>query len=104
VTQKYHSAGILHDLVRYYGCGNVQIDNRKENAYKFNVTKLADIINIIIPHFDKYPLLSSKNLDYQDFRRVAFMMKDGVHLTENGMLEIKGIKENMNSKRSFEER
>lgn len=49
-------------------------------------------------------MLSSKNLDYQDFRRVAFMMKDGVHLTEKGMFEIKGIKENMNSKRSFEER
>jgi hypothetical protein len=29
VTQKYHSAGILHDLVRYFECGNIQIDKRK---------------------------------------------------------------------------
>jgi hypothetical protein len=59
VTQKHHSAGILYDLERYYECGNVQIDNRKENAFKFNVNKLDDIINKIIPHFDKYPLLTS---------------------------------------------
>jgi len=41
VTQKHHSAGILYDLERYYECGNVQIDNRKENAFKFNVNKLV---------------------------------------------------------------
>jgi len=104
VTQKEHSAGILYDLQRYYDCGNVHIDNRKEKALKFNVTKLDDIIKKIIPHFDKYPLLSSKYLDYQDFKKVAFMIKDGLHLNEQGMNSIISIKENMNSKRSFEER
>ena len=71
-----------------YGAGNIHIDNKKEDAYKFNVNKLDDIINIIIPHFDKYPLLTSKNLDYQDFKIVAYMMKDGLHLTEEGMKKI----------------
>jgi len=104
VTQKEHSAGILYDLQRYFGCGNVHIDNRKEKALKFNVTKIDDIINKIIPHFEKYPLLTYKNLDYQDFRKVAHMIKDGVHLSEPGMNSIISIKENMNSKRSFEER
>jgi hypothetical protein len=32
------------------------------------------------------------------------MMKDGLHLNEKGMMEIMSIKDNMNSKRSFEER
>jgi len=104
VTQKGHSSGILYDLQRYYGCGNIHIDNRKENAFKFNVTRLDDIINIIVPHFDSYPLLSSKNLDYQDFRTVAFMMKDRLHLNKEGMNKVISIKENMNSSRSFEER
>ena len=104
VTQKTHSAGILYDLQRYFECGNVHIDNRGEDALKFNVTKLDDIIFKIIPHFDSYPLLTSKNLDYQDFRRIAYMMKDGLHLNEEGMTNIITIKENMNSKRSFEER
>jgi P pilus assembly chaperone PapD len=41
---------------------------------------LDDILNKIIPHFDNYPLQGSKRLDYLDFKRVALMMKDGLHL------------------------
>lgn len=104
VTQKDHSAGILYDLQRYFECGNIQIDNRDAKALKLNVTKLEDIIDKIIPHFDSYPLLTSKNLDYKDFRKVAYMMKDGLHKDKEGMQTIISIKENMNSLRSFEER
>jgi len=104
VTQKEHSAGILYDLQRYFECGNVHVDNKKESALKFNVAKLSDIINKVIPQFDKYPLLTSKNLDYQDFKKVALMMQEGLHLTAEGVSSILSIKENMNSKRSFEER
>nr|QCW06967.1 hypothetical protein [Drechslerella brochopaga] len=104
ITQKAHSSGILYDLERFFKCGNIHIDNKKENAYKFNVNKLDDILNIIIPHFDKYPLYSSKRLDYLDFKKVAFMMKDGLHLNEKYLNTILSIKDNMNSKRSFEER
>lgn len=104
VTQKAHSMGILYDLQRYFNCGNIHIDNRKEDAYKFNVNKLDDITNIIIPHFEKYPLLTSKRLDFLDFKRVAFMMKDGLHLKKEYQEIILAIKDNMNSKRYFEER
>jgi hypothetical protein len=104
VTQKAHSMGILYDLKRYFNCGNIHIDNRKEDAYKFNVNKLEDILSIVIPHFDKYPLLTSKRLDYLDFKRVAYMMKDGLHLKKENKEIIMAIKDNMNSRRSFEER
>jgi hypothetical protein len=104
VTQKAHSMGILYDLQRYFDCGNLHIDNRKEDAYKFNVNKLDSILNTIIPHFEKYPLLTSKRLDYLDFKRVALMMKDGLHLKKENQEIILAIKDNMNSKRSFEER
>jgi len=36
VTQKEHSKGILLDLQNYFGCGNIYIDNKKENAYKYS--------------------------------------------------------------------
>lgn len=104
VTQKAHSMGILYDLERYFNCGRIHIDSRKDDAYKFNVNKLEDILNIIIPHFDKYPLLTSKRLDYLDFKRVALMMKDGLHLKKEGQEIIHAIKVNMNNGRSLEER
>lgn len=75
------------------------LNNRKENAYKYNVAELEDIFNIIIPHFDKYPLLTSKNLDYLDFKKVAYILRNKLDLDE-----IISIKNNMNSKRPYAER
>lgn len=104
VTQKGHSKGILLALQRYFGCGNIYIDNKKEDAYKFSVNKIDDIINYVIPLLDKYSLRTSKNLDYQDFKKVALLMKDKQHLNPKVKEEIVLIKNNMNSLRSFEER
>lgn len=59
---------------------------------------------------DKYPLLTSKYLDYQDFKKVALLLKDKLHLSNEEDLacktteEILSIKNNMNSLRSFDER
>ncbi len=102
VTQKEHSKGILLDLKNYFGCGNIYIDNKKENAYKFSVNKIEDILTKVIPHLDNYPLLTSKNLDYLDFKKVALLMKDKVHLEDVKVIQV--IKKNMNNSRSFEER
>lgn len=96
--------GILLDLKEYFGCGNICIDNRKENAYKFVVTKIDDIITKIIPHLDKHPLITSKNLDYQDWKKVALLVKAKEHLNKEVLNDIILIKNNMNSLRTFEER
>lgn len=104
VTQKEHSLGILLDLQKYFDCGNIYIDNRKENAYKFSVNRIGDIVNKVIPHLDKYPLFTSKNLDYLDFKKVALLMKDKLHLNKEVMYGILLLKSKMNSLRSFEER
>lgn len=98
VTQKEHSLGILYDLKNFFNCGHIHIDNKQENAYKYNIAKLDDIIKFVIPHFDKYPLVTSKNLDFLDFKRVA-LLKNKLSLDE-----VLSIKNNMNSKRSFMER
>lgn len=96
--------GILLALQKYFGCGNIYIDNKKENAYKFSVSKIEDILYKIIPHLDKYPLVTSKNLDYADLKKIALLMKDKLHLNSEVMNEIILIKNNMNSLRTFEER
>jgi len=104
VTQKEHSKGILIYLQKYFDCGNIYIDNRKENGYKFSVNKIEDILTKVIPHLDNYPLLTSKNLDYLDFKKVALLMKDKLHLNKKVLDYILSIKNNMNSLRTFEER
>jgi hypothetical protein len=100
VTQKASSVVILTDLKEFFGCGNINIDNRTNVAYKYVVSNIKDIINIIIPHFDKYPLIGSKNLDYLAFKE-AILIFNSKNKDYNKILNIKNT---MNNARSFEER
>jgi LAGLIDADG endonuclease len=65
---------------------------------------MKSIRNIIIPHFDKYPLITSKNLDFKDFKVIVTMCDKDEHKKSEGMEIIKKIKSNMNKLRSFEQR
>jgi hypothetical protein len=64
VTQKGHSLVILYDLKSFFGVGNISIDNSSYEAYKYTISNVELLLKTIIPHFDKYPLVGSKRLDY----------------------------------------
>jgi len=91
----------LSDLKSFFNCGNINIDNRKFNAYKYTVTKTYDLVNIIVPHFEKYPLVGSKNLDFLDFKIALFLL---IEQNPNNLNKILFIKNKMNKNRSYEER
>ena len=108
ITQKELSRDVLYDIKNYFKCGEIVLDDqqfdKKDKTYKFIVTKIEDLCNIILPHFDKYPLITSKNLDFLDFRKVVLMCKDGLDLFNIHRRKIFFIINNMNSKRSFDQR
>lgn len=101
MTQKDHSLVILSDLKSFFNCGNINIDNRKFNTYKYTVSKISDLVNIIIPHFDKYPLVGSKNLDFLDFKKALFLL---IERNSDNLKKILLIKSKMNRNRMYEER
>lgn len=101
VTQKDHSLIVLSDLKSFFNGGNIYIDNRKFNAYKYTVSKTSDLVNIIIPHFDKYPLVGSKHLDFLDFKRALLLL---IEKNPNNLKEILFIKSKINKNRLYEER
>lgn len=99
VTQNNKSFLILNSLKEYFKVGNVVIDNRSTNGYKFVVSRRKDLIEVIFPHLDNYPLQGSKGLDYLDFKKGVLLFKNSSNSDE-----ILFIKNNMNTKRSYEER
>jgi hypothetical protein len=70
-----------------------------KNAFVFKVHNFADIINIIIPIFKVNSIQGIKQLDYQDFCKVASLMFEGKHLDHKGLYKILLIKNRMNTKR-----
>lgn len=57
-------------------------------------------LNIIISYFNKYPLFSSKFLDYKYLERVAHLIINGQHLTDEGIQIVEFVRSRMNTKRT----
>jgi len=86
---------ILEDLQAYFG-GAGSITKSGENTFKYRIESLELISNLVIPHFDKYPLVTQKLADYLLFKSVVEMMIAKEHLTDEGIKKIVAIKSSMN--------
>lgn len=88
---------LINCLIKYLGCGKYYSRSNKEYG-ELIVEKFTDIVEIIIPFFDKYKLQGAKQKDFEDFKKVALLMQDKVHLTSQGLEEIRKIKSGMNTR------
>jgi len=87
---------ILFQIKEFFGgIGSFRKDT-KNDALKFSVNSLKDLITIIIPHFKKYPLLTQKAADFLFFSQIIELMNNGEHLTLQGLENIISIKASMN--------
>jgi hypothetical protein len=60
------------------------------------VRSIKEISKVIIPHFDKYPLISQKKADYLLFKKIVMIMLQKEHNTLDGLNEIVRIKASLN--------
>jgi len=74
--------------------GSISFSN--DNGVMYRVNKLNDIINIIIPHFDKYSLITQKQSDYKTFKNIVELINKGEHLNKNGIIKIINLKAVLN--------
>jgi hypothetical protein len=119
---------IINGLINYLGCGRYFSRSNKDYG-ELIVEKFSDIIEKIIPFFEKYQLQGVKRDNFEDFKKVAsgearaskgsasipfatgvfdscrshhaLLMKSKAHLTQEGLEEIRKIKSGMNSRREY---
>lgn len=103
LTQHSRDEQLMISLIEYFGacgrrggCGKVYF---KREVIDFQVTEFSDLTEIVIPFFTKYPIVGEKSSDFQDFCKVADLMKENKHLTQFGLEQIIKIKAGMNRKR-----
>jgi len=80
---------LLYKIQSFFGgIGSVTVNGQTAS---FRVSKLEHIINVVIPHFDKYPLQSAKLIDFQLWKECVILIKNKEHLTESGLDKILSI-------------
>ena len=103
LTQHNRDTDLIKSFVNFFKCGKInEASLKRGDAVYFTVQKRAlraDLINIIIPFFDKYPIRGVKVKDFQDFQKVAELMSYKKHLTRDGLDQILKIKNVMNTNR-----
>lgn len=95
VSQDERNLHLIKDIKSFFECGSIRYSKNDSN-YKYEVRSLADLQKKINPHFEKYPLRSSKKEDFTNFRRVCNLMSKRRHCEFSGMKKIIELAMSMN--------
>lgn len=90
---------LIEKIKDYFQCGIITFHKpykKSRRSVEFRVAKISDIINKIIPHFDRYPLIASKLQNYLIWKEIAYELNNKTHHSEEGWIKIVKMRENLN--------
>lgn len=87
---------LIDSLQSYFGVGRIKQDI-SHSAVVFYVNSVEELLAVIIPFFDKYPLITQKRSDFLLFKKAVNLIQEGAHLTSEGLTKIVSIKASMNN-------
>lgn len=97
VSQNHDRSEVLLLFQQTFGCGFMRPD-RSDRTVKYEVRSISDLMERVLPHFEQYPLLSSKRQDYEVFASIVRLMHDGEHLHQEGFEGIVSLSAKLNSR------
>jgi hypothetical protein len=63
---------------------------------KWETKRLEDILEQVVPHFERWPLMSGKRHDFERFASVCRLMAAGEHRSRTGFIRIVELARSMN--------
>ena len=87
VSQNADRAELLYTMQKMWGCGFIRPD-RSDKTLKFEIRNVSELVANVLPHFTTYPLLSSKQTDFERFARICESVIEGKHLEREGLEDI----------------
>src|ERR1700688_2145787 len=72
-----------------------KIRKNGQNSVQYVVESIKEL-QVIVDHFNKYPLVTEKASDFLIFRQCFKIIKQREHLTEKGLLSLIGLKSSLN--------
>jgi LAGLIDADG endonuclease len=86
---------LLQDLQLFFGCGWIRA-SRSDRTFKYESRAVDELLQHVVPHFERYPLLGSKARSFEGFARICRMVEQGGHLERDGLRETVAIAYEMN--------
>ncbi len=102
ISQHSRDFILMQKIVEYFGSGKIYKYGGK-SAVSLSIVDFTDITNIIVPFFNKNPLIGIKLYDYLYWCKIHSLMLNGSHLTVQGIYSIRKIKSGMNTGRDFKD-
>lgn len=101
ISQHTRDQLVMEKIAEFFRCGYVNYSSIKQGA-AYTVTDIKSTVNVIIPFFNTYLIEGCKSLDFADFCKIAYIIRDKAHLTEEGIIKIKELASKMNLKRKHD--
>jgi len=80
----------------YFNNSGIVSGPNKDGIVRFSLVGFSNIVKYVLPHFEKYPLQSTKVVNYNLWNKCVSIMKAGDHLTLPGLMDILAHKKIMN--------
>ena len=101
VSQNGDRAEVLALIQERLGAGYIKRNSSKDRALVLVIRERRALLDAVIPFFERTPLLSSKQRDFEKFARVVRAMSHGHHLTRGGFGELLEVALSMNGAGRF---
>lgn len=79
----------------FNNCGGIYPINHNKGLL-YQVRNLKDVNNIIIPHFNSYPLITQKQSDFILFKNIVELMYKGEQFKKDSLINIINLKASLN--------
>ena len=86
---------LLRDLQTFFGCGWIR-ESKTDRTFKYEARAVHDLLDPVIPHFERHPLRGSKVSSFVAFADVCRMIEQGDHLRRDGLRQIIDLAYEMN--------
>src|SRR5207248_3346337 len=86
----------LDEIRRRLDCGYIKRNGRNDRVMVYVVRRQWDLLTKVIPFFERTPLISSKQREFETFAKVVRAMAVGEHLGELGFSQVLELGLSMN--------
>lgn len=98
VYQHRYNERILELIRDHFGCGSIASKGPRSEVLTYSVYRRSDLQSVIVPFFERYPLVSEKRHDFEKFGEIVDLMQRKAHQSDEGFRKIVELAFTMNQR------